>query len=43
MKKIVIAISGDSGSVYSKILLEKLVLAKDQWSDCPGLYQFQTI
>ena len=33
MKKVVVAISGASGSVYPKILLEKLLLAKDQWAD----------
>ena len=33
MNKIVVAISGASGSVYPKILLEKLLLAKDQWAD----------
>jgi 4-hydroxy-3-polyprenylbenzoate decarboxylase len=33
MKKIVVAISGASGSVYAKVLLEKLLLAKDQWKD----------
>jgi flavin prenyltransferase len=33
MKKIVIAITGASGSVYAKNLLGKLVQAKDQWED----------
>ena len=33
MRKIVVAISGASGSVYAKILLEKLLLAKDQWGE----------
>lgn len=33
MKKIVIAITGASGSVYAKLLVEKLIAAKDQWSD----------
>ena len=33
MKKVVIAISGASGSVYPKILLEKLLLAKDQLAE----------
>ncbi len=32
MKKIVVAITGASGSVYAKLLLEKLVAMKDQWS-----------
>jgi 4-hydroxy-3-polyprenylbenzoate decarboxylase len=33
MKKTVIAITGASGSLYAKILMEKLILAKNQWSD----------
>ena len=33
MKKTVIAVTGASGSLYAKILMEKLVLAKNQWSD----------
>ncbi|MEO7393590.1 MAG: UbiX family flavin prenyltransferase, partial [Chitinophagaceae bacterium] len=33
MKKVVVAISGASGSLYAKILLEKLLLAKDQWQE----------
>jgi flavin prenyltransferase len=33
MKKTVIAITGASGSIYAKILLEKLVPAKNQWTD----------
>jgi 4-hydroxy-3-polyprenylbenzoate decarboxylase len=33
MNKIVIAITGASGSVYAKILLDKLLQAKEQWSD----------
>ncbi len=33
MKKVVVAISGASGSVYPKILLEKLLLAKDQLAE----------
>ncbi len=33
MKKTVVAITGASGSIYAKILLEKLLLAKDQWTD----------
>ena len=32
MKKIVVAITGASGSVYAKLLLEKLLLAKEQYS-----------
>jgi 4-hydroxy-3-polyprenylbenzoate decarboxylase len=33
MKKIVVAITGASGSVYPKILIDKLLLVKDQWTD----------
>ena len=33
MKKIVIAITGASGSLYSKLLLEKLERLRDQWDD----------
>ena len=33
MHKIVVAITGASGSIYSKVLLDKLLAAKDQWSD----------
>ena len=33
MNKIIIAITGASGSIYAKILLEKLSLLKSQWSD----------
>lgn len=33
MYKIVVAITGASGSIYSKVLLDKLLAAKDQWSD----------
>lgn len=33
MKKIVVAITGASGSIYSKILLNKLVSISDQWED----------
>ncbi|HYM94288.1 MAG TPA: UbiX family flavin prenyltransferase [Chitinophagaceae bacterium] len=33
MRKIVIAISGASGSIYSKLLLEKLISLKEQWND----------
>jgi flavin prenyltransferase len=32
MNKIVIAITGASGSIYAKLLLEKLVSIKSQWS-----------
>ncbi|MDN3654675.1 UbiX family flavin prenyltransferase [Ferruginibacter paludis] len=33
MHKIVVAITGASGSVYSKVLLDKLLTIQDQWSD----------
>lgn len=33
MHKIVVAITGASGSVYSKVLLNKLLDIKDQWAD----------
>lgn len=33
MDKIVIAMTGASGSVFAKVLLEKLLLAKNQWAD----------
>jgi len=33
MHKIVVAVTGASGSIYSKLLLQKLMTKKDQWSD----------
>ena len=33
MKKIVVAITGASGSVYPKILIDKLLQVKEQWAD----------
>ena len=33
MNKIVVAITGASGSIYAKILIDKLVQAKTQWTD----------
>ncbi|MGC4036714.1 MAG: UbiX family flavin prenyltransferase [Chitinophagaceae bacterium] len=33
MNKIVVAITGASGSIYAKILLDKLVQVKDQWNE----------
>ena len=33
MKKIVVAITGASGSVYAKQLIDKLLKAKEQWAD----------
>ena len=33
MYKIAVAITGASGSIYARILLEKLIAAKSQWSD----------
>ncbi len=32
MKKIVVAISGSSGSVYAKVLLDKLTVLREQWT-----------
>ncbi|HTC00100.1 MAG TPA: UbiX family flavin prenyltransferase [Ferruginibacter sp.] len=33
MHKIVVAITGASGSIYSKVLLDKLIEIKNQWSE----------
>jgi len=33
MNKIVVAITGASGSIYAKLLLDKLFAIKDQWSE----------
>lgn len=33
MNKIIVAISGASGSIYAKLLLDKLAIIKSQWSD----------
>lgn len=33
MNKIIIAVTGASGSIYAKVLLDKLFLIKSQWSD----------
>ena len=33
MNKIVVAITGASGSIYAKLLLEKLLAIKDQWDE----------
>lgn len=33
MNKIIVAVSGASGSIYAKVLLDKLILLKSQWSD----------
>ncbi|MEO6638853.1 MAG: UbiX family flavin prenyltransferase [Ginsengibacter sp.] len=33
MNKIVVAITGASGSIYAQILLDKLLTIKDQWSE----------
>src|SRR5450759_4185753 len=33
MHKIVVAITGASGSVYAKLLLDKLLVIKEQWSE----------
>ena len=33
MNKVVIAITGASGSIYARLLLEKMLAIKDQWDD----------
>ncbi len=33
MNKIIVAVSGASGSIYAKVLLDKLFLLKSQWTD----------
>jgi 4-hydroxy-3-polyprenylbenzoate decarboxylase len=33
MNKIVVALTGASGSVYPKLLLDKLMMVQDQWAD----------
>ncbi len=33
MNKIVVAITGASGSIYARLLLDKLLSIKDQWSN----------
>lgn len=33
MHKIVLAITGASGSIYAKLLIEKLLVVKEQWAD----------
>lgn len=33
MNKIVVAITGASGSIYAKVLLDKLLVLKDQWEE----------
>nr|WP_294906041.1 UbiX family flavin prenyltransferase [uncultured Lacibacter sp.] len=33
MHKIVISVTGASGSIYAKLLLQKLLLAKEQWTE----------
>ena len=32
MHKLIIAVTGSSGSIYAKVLLDKLVLLRDQWA-----------
>lgn len=34
MRKIVIAITGASGSIYAQQIIETLLIIKEQWSDC---------
>src|SRR6187551_106982 len=33
MNKVVVAITGASGSIYARLLLEKMLAMKDQWDD----------
>lgn len=33
MNKVVVAVTGASGSIYARLLLEKLIALKDQWYD----------
>lgn len=33
MRKILIAITGASGSIYARLLLDKLIASRDQWND----------
>lgn len=33
MKKIIVAVSGASGSIYTKVLFDKLIQIKDQWQE----------
>ncbi|GAC1380716.1 MAG: flavin prenyltransferase UbiX [Ginsengibacter sp.] len=33
MRKIVVAITGASGSIYAKLLLDKLIVVKEQWNE----------
>ena len=33
MRKVVVAITGASGSLYARLLLEKMTVMKEQWSD----------
>lgn len=33
MKKIIVAVGGSSGSIYAKVLFDKLVTLKDQWQN----------
>ena len=37
--KIVIAITGASGSIYAKLLLDKLLQLKDQWAELICCYK----
>jgi 4-hydroxy-3-polyprenylbenzoate decarboxylase len=37
-KKLIVAVTGASGSVYAKLLLEKLELLKDQFEECAVIF-----
>jgi flavin prenyltransferase len=38
MNKIVVAVTGASGSIYTKILLDKLLILKDQWDELSVIF-----
>jgi 4-hydroxy-3-polyprenylbenzoate decarboxylase len=38
MHKIAVAVTGASGSIYAKLLLDKLVVLKDQWEELSVVY-----
>ncbi len=38
MNKIVVAVTGASGSIYARILLDKLMKLKDQWSELSVIF-----
>jgi len=42
-KKVIIGITGASGSIYGKLLLEKLAGLRDQISDCGVIFSENSI